>query len=187
MKTSQLIAAAALAAATSLSHAAATPRFYVEGDLGLGHMSGDCAGADSCGLNGYAWNATAGVVIGAGFSGEVGYTSYGTVHDAYQGLFEHGRTDAWKVGGAYALPVAPGWNADAHLGLAFVKTSYAANFPAVQVREVNHTQQAYFGLGVSHAIDAHLSARAGIDWSKASIFDTDENVRALTVGVRYAF
>ena len=187
MKTLHVLAAKAIAIAYSSSMAQVLKGWYVQGDLGQGHASVDCSGTDSCNRNGFAVGVTGGYVIGSGFSAELGYMSYGTASATSQGATAHIRAQALKVGGAYSLPFADTWYADFRLGAANVKTSVGAGYQGLSAVDHDTSIKPYLGLGAGLSVAKDLKVHAGIEWTKAEIYGSESNVRAVTAGVRYDF
>jgi OOP family OmpA-OmpF porin len=174
------IALSLVAAAAATLSTGAMAQFYIAGDVGQGHASGFCAGADvSCSDNGTAIKLTGGYKLGQGFSAEVGYLDFGDASSYGYKISSSGFT----VGAAYELPVAPHWNAVARLGLASLEAKVTSD--NLSGSETN--TEFYYGLGANFAVSRNVKLQAAIDWSHGEFEGDTAVLRAITVGARYEF
>ena len=160
---------------------------YVSGGVGFSHINADCSGALSCDRSDTAAKITGGYELGNGFALEAGYITFGKVKASDAGILAQFKVQGFTLGGAYRLPLAKDIDMSLRLGLAHLKTKVSAQAGALFGSDSDNKTNAYAGFGFGYALDKNLKVETGFDFSRAGYQDEKANVRAITVGARYAF
>jgi opacity protein-like surface antigen len=181
-----LIAASLLA--TAFISTSAMAQAYVSADIGAGHTSASCAGADSCSNNGTSFKITGGYKLGSGFAGELGYIDFGKAKAATGGISGDITAKAWTIGLAYDYQVTSAFAGVARVGVASLDTKVSATEVNVGSGSESKTKaEAYYGLGANYAVAKNVKLEAGADWSHANFDGVSAVVRTISAGVRYDF
>jgi OmpA-OmpF porin, OOP family len=176
----RLLAAAALA----LSGAAAAQGYAVV-SAGSSKVDLECGGTGlSCDESGTAFKLLGGYKFTPNFALEGGYVSFGegTVSDGTTTIKL--KTDAFVIGGALHADFSQSWNFVARLGLAQVKTKLSATGLG---SDSESGAQAYAGFGIGYRLTKQLSLDAALDFTKVEVGGAKDDVRALSLGLTYAF
>jgi OOP family OmpA-OmpF porin len=186
--TKQLLAAAAAA----LLCTAASAQTYGVISAGSSHLNADCTGAASCDRNDTAFKLLLGYKFTPNLALEGGYLSFGKATASDSTTSVKITTDGLAIGGAYHADLAPDWNLVVRLGLVSMKTKVDATVvEGGSGTDSDRNVVLYTGLGVGYKINKQLSADLSLDLSKSKYnkngLDTSGNVRALSVGLTYAF
>jgi outer membrane protein W len=182
------IAIAVAAATCSFISAGAMAQVYVSAAVGQSHVNADCSGVASCDNNDTAYRVTGGYTFGNGLSAELGYISFGKAKASNPGVSAELKADAVTLGVAYRAAISPNWGLGARLGVASMKTTISGTVAAFGSGSDSQTKaQAYVGFGANYAVTSKFSIEANADFSRAQFDDEKGNVRALTIGARYAF
>jgi outer membrane protein W len=182
------ITIAIAAAAGSFISTGAMAQVYVSAAVGQSHVNADCSGVASCDNNDTAYRATGGYTFGNGLSAELGYISFGKAKASNPGLSAELKADAVTLGVAYRAALSPNWGLGVRGGIASVKTTVSGTIAAFGSGSDSQTKaQPYFGIGASYAVTSKFSIEANADFSRAQFDDEKGDVRALTLGARYAF
>ena len=144
-----------------------------------------CGGSGlSCDESGTAFKALLGYKFTPNLALEGGYMNFGEakVSDGVDTLKV--KADAFVIGGAFHPDFSPSWNFVARLGLAQVKAKASlAGFGSTS----DSTAQLYGGLGFGYRLNKQTSIDASWDFTKAEIDGSKEDVRALSLGLTFAF
>lgn len=175
-------------AAASLASSGALAQSYVTGAVGQGRHDLGCAGAAVCDETGTAFKLVGGHEFGNNWAVELGYIHFGKSKAADSGVSLDTKVAGLMAAAAYQAQFTPEFGMAARLGLAYVKTSLSATVSGVgSASDSDNNVAPFLGLGVNYALNKQMKVELGADWSKAE-FDGDKmTVRAVTVGLRYAF
>jgi len=174
--------------AASLFSTGAMAQAYVSGGVGFSQISVRCGNWTSCDRSDTAAKITGGYELGNGFALEVGYITFGKGKVSYFIFSEQFKVDGFTLGGAYRLPLTKDSEMSLRLGAAHLKTKGSTQiFGRPRGSYSEEKPDAYAGFGFGYTLDKHLKIEAGCDFSRASYQDEKVNVRAITLGARYAF
>lgn len=168
----------------SLPGAAAAQTYGVV-SLGSSKVDLGCGGSGlSCDESGTAFKLLGGYKFTPNLALEGGYMNFGEakVSDGVDTLKV--KADAFAIGGAFHHDFAQNWNFVARLGVAQVKAK--ASLAGVGSAS-DSSAQLYGGLGLGYKLTKQLSLDASWDFTKAEIEGAKEDVRALSLGLTYAF
>lgn len=173
--------------AASLFSTGAMAQAYVSGHLGFGHVEADCSGVSACDESDTAKKITGGYGLGNGFALELGYIDFGKVSFSESGISGGLKVSGLTFGGAYSMPLGKSVDLGLRLGVARLKTKYDLSGFGTSYSNSETATSPYAGIGLGYAIDKNLKVEAGLDFSRAEYDNERSDVRAFTVGARYAF
>jgi hypothetical protein len=183
----KIVFAAAIAAAGMFS-SAAMAQAYVSAAVGQGHLDDDCTGIEACDNTGTASKFVGGYHFGGGLSAEVGYLDFGKASFRDGTLSGNVKAAGLTVGVAFRAPLGERFGLSARVGAARLKSKVNATLAGVGSASESETHtKAYFGVGADYVINKNFRVEAGVDFSKAELFDAQGDVRAITVGARFDF
>ncbi|MBA4176312.1 MAG: hypothetical protein C0505_07095 [Leptothrix sp. (in: Bacteria)] len=188
---------------------------YLGGAVGLGNISVNCADLESCDKSNTGGKLYGGYRFPSHWAVEAVYFDWGKVTGRYTDTVVPAagnavplatspitvtvdgklRASGWGLGAAYIAPLASHWNGVARLGVMRNKGKITGTGSAlgVTLSETSSTSAtfAYFGLGVGYNLTPNLAITGEADFSRVKYgaedaFDKD-NVRLLSLGLRYAF
>lgn len=195
-KTLLSIAAALALSAPIAAHA----QFYAGGGLGLGHVSVDCSGVDSCDKNAFGFKAYGGYRFENGWATEISYFDWGQVKASgslaavgVPGTTLSGKLSAQGlgIGLAYFLPLPGEWVGLFRFGGVQNRSKFDVTDGTVSVGESKGAFFAYGGVGLAYRLTPQLSVTAEADFSRTKWgidgeYEAD-NVQLYTVGLSYSF
>jgi OmpA-OmpF porin, OOP family len=173
----------ALAAAALALSGAAAAQGYAVVSAGSSKVDLECGGTGlSCDESGTAFKLLGGYKFTPNIALEGGYLNFGegTVSDGTTTIKL--KTDAFVIGGALHADFSQSWNFVARLGLAQVKTKLSV---AGLGSDSESGAQAYAGIG--YRLTKQLSLDATLDFTKVEVGGAKDDVRALSLGLTYAF
>ncbi|MDP2007571.1 MAG: outer membrane beta-barrel protein [Rubrivivax sp.] len=216
MRKSQLSIAIGLALlAVSAVHAQGA-QGYVGGGVGWTNIAVDCSDIDQCDKSGTGGKLYAGYRFANRFAVEAVYINWGKATGQMSEsvlLPANGRvvpldtvpitlTESLElkatgvgIGVAYFMPLATDWNGVARLGAmrtdGKLNLTVSAQGLSESVSETKKSTFAYFGLGVGYNLTPNLVLTGEADFSRVKYgfegeYETD-NVRLISIGLRYAF
>jgi OOP family OmpA-OmpF porin len=184
-KIASVITLAALALATSGAMAQSA---YVSGAVGQGEFDESCDGVPNCDTTGTAFKLIGGYQAANGLAGEIGYISFGKAKLSGYGVSAEAEAGGLTLGLAYQANLGSDFGLNFRFGAAAVKTELsasAAGYGSVSESETNWAP--YFGIGASYAFTKTVSMVLSADFSKAEFDGAKDDVRAITLGLRFDF
>ena len=183
-KTASAIVLAALAIASSGAMAGG----FVSASVGQGHIDESCEGWPSCDTTDTAFKFVGGYQSPSGLGGEIGYISFGKAKLADGGLSGEAEATALTLGIAYQANLGSDFGLNFRFGLANVKADLKATYAGFGSISDSETNWApYFGIGLSYSFSKVVSLVAAADFSKAEYDGAKDDVRAITLGLRFDF
>ncbi|MGY4827592.1 outer membrane beta-barrel protein [Sphaerotilaceae bacterium SBD11-9] len=183
-KTASAIVLAALAIASSGAMAGG----FVSGSVGQGHIDESCDGVPSCDTTDTAFKLVGGYQNQSGFGGEIGYISFGKAKLSGYGVSGEIKATALTLGIAYqATNQESDFGLNFRFGAANVKADLQASYAGYSVSDSETNWAPYFGIGLSYAFTKAVSLVVAADFSKAEYDGAKDDVRAITLGLRFDF
>jgi OmpA-OmpF porin, OOP family len=188
---------------------------YVGGGLGWTNISVDCSGLDQCDKSGTGGKLYGGYRFANQFAVEAVYINWGKATGSMTEGFLAGpglavpleaspimvtsdlelKTTGIGIGVAYFMPFSTNWDGVARLGVmrndGKLRLTASAKGFTESLTETKKATFAYFGLGVGYKLTPNLAITGEADFSRVKYgfegeYETD-NVRLLSIGLRYAF
>lgn len=175
-------------AGASLFSTGAMAQVYVSGAVGASEIDVECDGASTCDTKDTAFKLVGGYEFGNGFAAELGYANFGKAKAAEPGVSLEAKASALMLGVAYQAQINQDWGLNFRLGIASVKAEISGSVAGVgSASDDDSSTQPYYGLGVNYAVAKNVKLEFGADFTKAEYAGEKADVRAITIGVRYAF
>lgn len=182
------IALALALAGASLFSTGAMAQAYVSAAVGASEIDVDCEGASTCDTKDTAFKLVGGYDFGNGFAAELGYADFGKAKAADGGLSAQFKASGITLGVAYQAQFNQDWGLNLRAGIVNMKAEISASAAGVgSGSDDDTTTQPYFGIAVNYALAKNVKLELGADFTKAEYAGEKADVRAVSVGVRYAF
>lgn len=178
--------------AVSAVGAQAQAQGYVGAAAGMGRISVDCAGTESCDKSNAGGKVFGGVLWRSGFGAELLYIDWGrakakgTVQEV--GLVE-GELKSQGVGLAavYGAPLSDDWHGIMRLGALSNRAKATGILGQFSESVSERHTQAYFGIGVGFRLNRNVSIDVAYDISRLKLLDETANTSLWSIGVTASF
>jgi OmpA-OmpF porin, OOP family len=182
------IASALAIAGACLFSTGAMAQAYVSGAIGASEVDLDCEGAATCDTKDTAFKLVGGYDFGNGFAAELGYADFGKAKAADGGISAELKASGITLGVAYQAQFNQDWGMNLRAGIINVKAEISGTVAGVgSASDDDTTTQPYFGIAVNYALAKNVKLELGADFTKAEYAGEKADVRAVSIGVRYAF
>jgi hypothetical protein len=174
-------------AAASLASTGAMAQSYVYGAVGASDVDLDCAGVATCDNKGTAFKLGFGQDFG-GWGFELGYADFGKAKAADSGITAEAKAQGVTMAVAWLPQLSENWGLAARLGIGYVKTSLSGSISGLGSASGSEWNVApYLGLGINYALTKWTKLELGVDFTKGEFDGEKADVRAVSLGFRYAF
>ena len=166
---------------------AAMAQNYVYGAVGASEVDIDCEGAATCDTKGTAFKLGYGHDFG-GWALELGYADFGKAKAADSGISATAKAAGVTLAAAWQAQLSADWGVALRAGLGYLKTSISGTVAGVGSASDSEWNVApYVGVGVNYALSKTTKLELGADFTKGEFDGEKANLRAVTVGLRFAF
>jgi len=174
-------------AAASLASSGVMAQNYVYGAVGASDIDLGCVGAATCDTKGTAFKLGFGRDLG-GWGFELGYADFGKAKASDPGITAEAKAQGVTLAAVWLPQLSENWGLAARAGIGYVKTTLSASISGVGSASDSEWNVApYLGLGIHYALTKSAKLELGVDFTKGEFEDEKADVRAVSLGFRYAF
>lgn len=166
---------------------AAMAQNYFFGAVGSSEVDFDCQGLSVCDTKGIAVKLGYGFDIG-GWAVELGYADFGKAEIAFGTVSGTAKAAGPTLAAAWQAQLSDNWGLALRAGVGYLKTTISGTVVGVGSGSESEWNAApYIGLGVNYALTKSTKLELGADFTKGEFDDEKADLRALTIGARFAF
>lgn len=198
MKAKSIISALILSVpalgATSVlaADAAASPSFYVGGNLGKSDFKGDCDAGFSCSNPSVNFKLLAGYQFSPNFAVEGAYANFGTVKASNDMLKVKARLHSFTLAGVGIIPLSNEVQVFGKLGLhhSRVKLDVDSSYEGESGSDSGHKTGLLLGAGLQYDFTRNLAGRfeyERLNFGSAALSTDKNNLNVFSLGLLYKF